>query len=215
MGSALKGVPINCQVTPHMNHQPSELRRIYFRDYNPTDTESPQDSMSSITHTTLFDRATDEFKYQRIEADWVFGPFVKAESSHLMSHEHCRTHESYLKFDKDPSNRLALSREMHGFYDALSSELPILNIRPVFVSDKPEIEGRYKVELLVEVINAEYAQTVRNRLKDGSTVTDNPLIFKTYVYVLNPSIFKQCINWKAKQIDKAWSDYYSMTPAVD
>ena len=202
MGSALKGVLVHCQVDPHMSHGSSDLKRIYYHQYNPTDTV---DSMSSISSISLFDRPTDEFKYQRIEADWLFGQFGKAESSHLMSHEHCQTHESYLEFDKDLSNRLALSRDMHGFYDALSTVLPVINIRPGFISDSPEIEGRYKVELLVEAINATYAQAVRNRLKDGSTVTDT----------LNPSIFEQCISWKAEQIDKTWSDYFSGIPAVD
>ncbi|TPX46483.1 hypothetical protein SeLEV6574_g03227 [Synchytrium endobioticum] len=89
MGSALKGVQISVKIESHIHHHPTQLIRIYSHHYSPTESESPQDSMITIAETTICSINTPEFRYQRIEADRVFGPFGKAESCHVMSREHC------------------------------------------------------------------------------------------------------------------------------
>ncbi|TPX43263.1 hypothetical protein SeLEV6574_g05165 [Synchytrium endobioticum] len=128
MGSALKGLEVITKIIPHMHHDVHQLTRVFFRDYVPTESESPQDTMTLIVSSTYIENSTEEFKYQRIEADWVFGPLGKAESCHLISREYCHRYPSYGKYDKDPSNRLALSRDLHGFYDGLNTRIPVMNI---------------------------------------------------------------------------------------
>jgi len=202
MGSSLNNMEITSNVSS-LFLKLFDLQRIYFDHYKPTDSESPQDTFSQIsTEFSYFGNTSDEFKYQRIEADWVFGSLGNAESAHLMSREHCKKYESYHKYDNDKSNRLALSRDMHGFYDALSSTVPVINITIHSISTELILDGRYRVDLNVAVISAEYKEIIFNRLKTGSTRTDDELVMQTFVYILDPNVFNKCILWKASQIEK-------------
>lgn len=51
--------------------------------------------------------------------------------------------------DKDDNNRLAISREMHGAYDALGFDFPVLNIEVASVSKEPVLDNRYLVSNFV------------------------------------------------------------------
>jgi hypothetical protein len=128
---------------------PTQLQRIYFVDYDAQESESPQDTMSSISlssSVTVLDASTDEFRYQRIEHERYFLPYGKAESCHLVSRKQSRDHKrEFARYDRDTNNRLALSREMHGFYDGLSYDVPIVNMIPGSVEQNPSIGNRYKV----------------------------------------------------------------------
>ena len=128
---------------------------------------------------STFESTTDEFKFQRIENLKVFGSGGKAESCHLMSGDHCHKYESLKKFDNDKNNRLALSRDMHGWFDAISTSVPRFNVRFISVSEAPILELRYEVKISIEALDAESANMVFGRLKEGLTKTDNELIMNT------------------------------------
>jgi len=64
-----------------------------------------------------------------------------------MAGEWCRNHESLKRYYKDENNRLALSRDMHGWFDALSTQVPRFNVRFIAVSETPILECRYEVKL--------------------------------------------------------------------
>ncbi|TMW69838.1 hypothetical protein Poli38472_001994 [Pythium oligandrum] len=115
MGSPLYKQEIEAHIVPAPAAF-SPLRRVLTRDYNPAETDSPENTASNSSVTSIVDMATDMFKYQRIEHEGFFGHLGKAQSCHLMSHAHCQDHTSYEKYDKDESNRLALSSEMHGWF---------------------------------------------------------------------------------------------------
>ncbi|TMW68973.1 hypothetical protein Poli38472_001129 [Pythium oligandrum] len=141
LGSALNGHEVTTNVT-RINHVPAaELQRIFFVHYDPL-----EDTMSSISSSsvTVLDCSTDEFRYQRIEHERYFLPYGKAERCHLVSAKQCKHDEAFEQYDHDMNNWLALSREMHGFYDGLSYEVPIMNIYPGKVDDKRSIANRYK-----------------------------------------------------------------------
>jgi len=70
------------------------------------------------------------------------------------------------------------------------------------------------VEIEVSVLDQSYKHLL-NRLKEGSTLTENPLVMRTFVEVKNPSIFCKCLEWKFKQNQAAWQDYFSMDSAVE
>lgn len=147
------GSPLNGQVIMTSVEQvaavATQLRRIYFVHYEPQESESPQDSMSSSSlssSVTVLDASTDEFRYQRIEHERYFLPYGKAESCHLVSRKQSRDHKrEFAKYDRDPNNQLALSREMHGFYDGLSYDVPIVNMIAGSVEQNRSIGNRYKV----------------------------------------------------------------------
>jgi hypothetical protein len=174
--------------------------RIYYKDYIPTDSESPQDTQSVITiQFSTFEETSDEFKYQRIEKLSIFGSMGKAESCHLMSGSHCRQFSSYSQFDKDPNNRLAMSRDLHGWFDHLNTEIPLFYLKVVSISESVIVEGRYKVVLAVVALNQESADMIFWRLIEGSRQTNDPLVTNTSVHVTNPTIFQKCLEWKEKK----------------
>ncbi|EGZ28884.1 hypothetical protein PHYSODRAFT_474854 [Phytophthora sojae] len=213
--SPLDGHTISTTVAP-VSRELSELRRIVALHYVPDDTESPQVSMTSFSSSTsIVDVATDEFKYQRIENDEWFGTVGKAQSCHVMSREHCKKHPSYNNYDNDPSNRLALSAEMHEWFDARSFTVPTLKISVESTSEGFVIGNRYKINLVVRAWNAGFAKLIALRLKDGFVLSDDGLEMRTFVYVQNKKVFCDCMEWKRKETEKKWREYDEMAPAVD
>lgn len=73
------------------------------------------------------------------------------------------------------------------------------------------------MKLRVRALDEEYASLVFRRLKKSSStvVSDNQLEVETSVFVENPTVFCECLAWKASQIKKCWEDYFDMEPAVD
>jgi hypothetical protein len=189
--------------------------RIYYKDYIPTDSESPQDTQSVTTvNFSTYEETSEVFKYQRIEKLSIFGSLGKAESCHLMSGSHCRTFPSYSQYDKDPNNRMAMSRDLHGWFDHLNSDIPLFYLKVIEISEMPIVAGRYKVGLSVVALNQESANMIFCRLIDGSSQTDDPLIMNTFVFVTNPIVFKKCLEWKEKENSKNWKEFYDMHSAV-
>ena len=132
-----------------------------------------------------------------------------------MSASHCKKYfQSYGQYDKDPNNRLAMSRDLHGWFDQLNTDTPLFYLKIVSVSDTPVLEGRYKVVLAVKALNQESANMIFWRLIEGSTSTEDPLIMHTSVHVTKPNVFKVCLEWKENQILKAWKEYLSMYSAI-
>ncbi|GMF26688.1 unnamed protein product [Phytophthora lilii] len=195
----------------------AELQRVFYADYVPEESDSPQNTISSVSLTTSvsnLDTSTDEFEYQRIEPKYYFVPHSKAESCHLVSRKQNRDHKrEYDKYDRDPNNRLALSRDMHGWYDGMSSDFPIVNMLPGSVDKNPSIGNRRKV--FVKVVDGECTDRVFSRLKEGSTKTDDPLVMKTFVHVEDPETFCFCMRWKYDDNDARQRSFFDMTPAVD
>lgn len=213
------GSPLNGQTTVanvvQVSREPIELCRIFFTHYVAQESDSPQQTISSLSSTTsIIDVMTDEFRYQRIEAEECFGSLGKAESCHLISAAHCREYATFQEYDRDPNNRLALSREMHGFYDGLNVVVPVMNIFFESMSSAPVVIDRYEVKLIVRALNPEYGQRISSRLKEGSIISPDRMEMKTSVFVQQPKVFRKCLEWKSKQIEKIWKGYYDMTPAV-
>jgi hypothetical protein len=214
LNSPMNSLDIIANVVKSSN---SELgSRIYYKDYTPTDSESPQETESVITHHfSTIEETSDEFKYQRIEKFAIFGSFGKADSCHIMSSLHCKTFPtSYEKYDRDPNNRLAMSRDLHGWFDNLNSELPLFYLKIVSKSEKIVVDDRYKIILSVVAYNQEAADMIFSRLIEGSTQTSNPLIMNTYVHITKPTVFQTCLEWKERECKKFWERYERMDSAV-
>ncbi|ETI32695.1 hypothetical protein F443_20548 [Phytophthora nicotianae P1569] len=104
---------------------------------------------------------------------------------------------------------------MHGWYDGMSIEFPIVNMLPGSVDKNSSIGNRRKVEVFVKVVDAQCTDRVFSRLKEGSTKTDDPLVMKTFVHVEDPETFCFCMRWKYDDNDKRQRSFFDMTPAVD
>ncbi|KAE9005377.1 hypothetical protein PR002_g16775 [Phytophthora rubi] len=98
---------------------------------------------------------------------------------------------------------------MHGAYDSLGFDFPVVDMEVVSVSDGPVLDNRYKVDLLVSVHSHHYSFLL-GRLKDESTRTSDPLVMKTFVHVEDPVIFRTCMAWKHKKVEQLRQDYFSM-----
>ncbi|KAG2826411.1 hypothetical protein PC129_g20280 [Phytophthora cactorum] len=72
-----------------------------------------------------------------------------------------------------------------------------------------------QVNLIVRALNAEYTRLISLHLKEGFVASEDGLEMRTSVYVQNPKVFCECMEWKHKEIDKRWKSYYDMVPAVD
>ncbi|EGZ20521.1 hypothetical protein PHYSODRAFT_285443 [Phytophthora sojae] len=218
LGSPLTNQVVETRVAP-ANAVSTDLQRVFYCDYVPDDSESPQNTVSSISLTTSvsnLDSSTDEFRFQRIEDAKFFLPYGKAESCHLVSRKQSRDHKrEFAKYDRDSNNRLALSREMHGWFDGMSIEVPIVNMLPGSVEENQSIGNRRKVEVFVKVLDAQCTDRVFSRLKGGSTTTDDPLMMKTFVHVEDPETFCLCMRWKHDDNAERWRSFWDMTPAVD
>ncbi|EGZ25289.1 hypothetical protein PHYSODRAFT_285066, partial [Phytophthora sojae] len=218
LGSPLTNQVVETRVAP-ANAVSTDLQRVFYCDYVPDDSESPQNTVSSISLTTSvsnLDSSTDEFRFQRIEDEKFFLPYGKAESCHLVSRKQSRDHKrEFAKYDRDSNNRLALSRDMHGWFDGMSIEVPIVNMLPGSVEENQSIGNRRKVEVFVKVLDAQCTDRVFSRLKGGSTTTDDPLMMKTFVHVEDPETFCLCMRWKHDDNAERWRSFWDMTPAVD
>jgi hypothetical protein len=205
--SPLNSLEIKCEVAPVFNLVIGA--RVYSSDYVPTDFDSPQETLSAANETiSVVTQSYPEFIYQRIESDRIFGSHLSAESCHLISKAHCSKYPAtYEKYDGDMNNRLAMSRGMHGYFYGLSTDVPLFNLSIYCISQQPDLDDRYRVDMIVTVIDQESAALVFNRLKEGSVATDNPLSMLTYVHVLDPIIFRRCLEWKEKEISKRWKEY--------
>ncbi|CAI5739710.1 unnamed protein product [Peronospora destructor] len=212
-GSPLSDQAITCKVT-RVEAVSTDLQHVMYSHYYSQ--ESDLSSDSSATVVSVLDPSTDEFRYQRIEHEWLFVPYGKAESCHLVSKKQCNDNKrQFAKYDRDPNNLLALSRGMCDFYDGISLDVPIVNMLPGSVEETPSIGSRYKVEVFVKVLDANCICRVFYRLKDGSTKTDDPLVMKTFVHVEDPETFCFCMKWKHDYNEELWESFYDMTPAVD
>lgn len=179
------------------------------------DDESPPDTPRPLSGVTeLFD-TSPLFRYQRLEDVRYFGGLYKADRAHLIDKPLCEKGKRFANFQDNENNFLALSKEVHCWFHALSNiseKIPFfkLLIKHVSPSQDPANDFRYRVLLTVEAYNAETARLFFPRLKDGSLVV-NDTQAETFVYVLNPEEFRVCLSWKNNKIDSLWH----FTPAVE
>jgi hypothetical protein len=69
--------------------------------------------------------------------------------------------------------------------------------------------------LIVSALDAGYGQLISMRLKEGFVASDDRLEMRTTVYVENPKVFCECIEWKRKHIEKRWQEYFDMASAAE
>ena len=180
-----------------------------YDDDSPPDTPRP---LSGVTE--LFD-TSPLFRYQRLEDERYFGGLYKADRAHLIDKPLCEKGKRFASFRDNENNFLALSKEVHCWFDALSNvseKIPFFKLLIKHVSSNldPANDFRYRVLLTVEAYNAESARLFFPRLKDGSLVV-NGTQAETFVYVKNPEEFRVCLSWKNDKIDALWN----FTPAVE
>ena len=151
---------------------------------------------------TEYSPTDDVVKYQSLEKiGWLeFG----SEGAHLVSKKTClkRKNDS---LNRSENNRLALSRQLHGFVDGLSNgRRPVVKLN--YVPGKEEkVDQRYRVTIGVEFLNQNVRALVEPLLKGGSRNTANPLVMECDVYVLDKKEFIECLIHKSNETRDIWT----------
>ncbi|KAG6952609.1 hypothetical protein JG688_00013198 [Phytophthora aleatoria] len=196
--SPLEGLTIQTKVT-EVPGEPTELHPVSQFDYAAQTIEFPDGAVSSVVNQT-----TDEFKYQRIEDDGVFHHLELACNWCLVTRGSFQQWPYYRRFIWDRSCRLALSREMSGWYYGLSCHVPVMNIRVESISEHPVVEDRFEIKLVIRAIDVQCGKFILGRLKKGVEVSADGLEMRTSVYVQDPISFCACMDWRYVQIEENW-----------
>jgi hypothetical protein len=201
--SPIQSVPFDLVISRVSRHGIG--RRIFTHHYQADESESPQDALSMVSGTTVINDDSPLFKYQRLEKDSEFGGHFRADRAHLIDKSFCTKTEGFSQYNNDENNFLALSSNVHKWFDGINCNLPLFKLVVVEETRRPTTEdGRYMVTLEVCAFDAEAARMLFHHLKEGSEQTNDPLIMRTRVYVKDKEIFKKCIKWKADKIDAIW-----------
>ena len=175
--------------------------RIFLKDYESTDFDSPDDSIFSASEFTTYQPTDDLTVYQSLEKlDFLqFG----CEGAHLVSHRVCQKRK-WISLDRSENNRLALSRQMHGYVDGLSNgRRPVVGLHYVS-SDETLTDGRYRVMVGVQCLDNNVKQLVEPLLKQGTESTANPLIFRCPVFVRDKEEFIESLKFKSNETQDLW-----------
>ncbi|ETO63968.1 hypothetical protein F444_18408 [Phytophthora nicotianae P1976] len=199
--SPLEGLTIQTEVT-EVAGEPTELHPVGYFDYSSLPIEFPDGVLSSMV-----DRTSDEFKYQRIEHEDIFGPYGMAYNWCLVTRNNCQQRPSYRKYLLDKSCRLALSYAMSGWYHGYSCDVPVMNIHIESVSEHHVVQDRFEIKLVIRAICIEHGRLILDRLKEGVEVSADGLEMRTSVYVTNPIGFCACMDWRHAQIAERWEAF--------
>lgn len=199
---------LSTQSSVNGHNQPSQEKRIALSDYKPEDSDSPTVELYSLTSASscsILEMSSDLFKYQRIESLRIFPQGIgRVQKCHIISKNHCLMHETYGKYEHDESNFLALSPDLHSWFDGA---VPVLKVDYFSCSETVVLNNRYEVQVVVEAIDIVCASTLFPRLKEGSIAGDLGTIMFTSVHVTDPSTFKICLKWKSEDTQKKWDAY--------
>ena len=196
-----------------------DLTQVELADYEGSEFDSPLGTLEEAKSamSSLSDTASDVLlssplaQYQSIEKlsrFEMFRPYrchiiSKAKSSNLANEE---------------NNQFALTWELHQAFDGLNTidtesgliDIPLIAIKPpAKVQNVPIVLDssvkRTQVDIEVECLNTNVAETVGDRLKEGSTRLSGTK-WKTMVHVSDAELFCSCLQWKYDDTHKKWDE---------
>jgi hypothetical protein len=187
---------------------PSSSHYLRLREYNPADHGSPP-SLSSSTDSPL--QQEDYIQFQSIEDPSSFQDY-RGEHLHIISRVDCIG--PLRAIAKSPNNHLYAHRNpFHQFFDGLGTvpRIPLILILPYQVLDTPPRRDsnedlRRDVEIELFFFKDSVRTVCLNNLRQPyrrSSEFDTAIIT---VGVLDPSIFVQCLNYRALQTIPIWKN---------
>lgn len=191
---------------------PHPLVPVLLNQYEGKDSSSPCMSLEDLrgspsARASSIEPDTDLGKYQALERpEWLQLGGAKPYRLHLKNQGPAYRHDPSLA--SDDNNMLAGSWPFHQFVDGLNmpDKLPIIALKPGDIMEEIEVEGgqkRRKVMVDLECRDENTVEAVFTMLKPGSTRT-GPLAFSTFVLVKDPSMFKDCLQWKYDDTKRKW-----------
>jgi len=179
--------------------QPMPAKRVYERDYSPTETPErvQSEGVESLPESDAFHSqlTRDDIAFESwfTLADWT-AIASRPHWAHLLEKEMCKGPEA--KLMKDPGNRIVLPTQLHDLYDGRTAQnVPLLTI---FLADQqPDGEadssGRSEVSIVIELRYHEmlpfYLPWFRNT--QDITVQGGRPRFLATLRKLNVGVFKE------------------------
>ncbi|KAI9331606.1 hypothetical protein BDR26DRAFT_870091 [Obelidium mucronatum] len=176
-------------------------RRIYLKDYC---MEDDKDDDSNPPEILSYQPPDDMVVYQRLEklAILQFG----CEGAQLIPHHIC-VKKKWDSLDVYENNRLALSRQMRGYVDGLcNGNRPVVKLNFCSADDDDAVDGRFRVVVGVQCLNAEVKAVVEPLLKEDAKQTENPLEFNCHVFVRNKQQFVESLIFKSNETCEIWQE---------
>mmetsp|Transcript_17327 Transcript_17327/g.47308 ORF Transcript_17327/g.47308 Transcript_17327/m.47308 type:complete len:361 (+) Transcript_17327:452-1534(+) len=191
-----------------------DLRSVLLIHYDPAEADdSPCTSLadfrglSSALPTDPVSLGEPLHKYQCIEKDSLFA----TRNPYKL---HLKDKAKFKELRENENNMLAGSWPFHQLLDGLNTReghgVPLLSIGWLSSSTNAvqfdDGERRYRVDVQVEFFTEGAETDLKDSLKVGSSrVRDR--VWKTFVYVQDPHLFKECIQWKHDEAVRIWDEH--------
>jgi len=179
---------------------------VFRYHYQSTDYDSPMGSRESVASSVQFLPILNPIvQYQS------FQPLVYAHGGgfqmcHIKSKRFCTKKER-----SDPNNFFACTPSFHKMFDGQTHGTPTVMVKVASVSAEPTslvvesgTQTRYRVELEIDFRDELAFLGLEGEFKDGTWSSDDRLTHKTWVYVLDTSLFKKYMKWKVKDTQNKW-----------
>ena len=197
----------------------SGLKKVLLSDYDPTDSESPIQTLdelavvpSSESNVSALSMNSPLAQLQRIERPEVF-----AHNRPIKCH--IKPKKDFKELIKDENNVLAMSRNLHDYFDGMMTEdyqtgnidIPLIAIKPPEKRDfRDELVGnpplkRKRVEVVVECRGEAIGEIIGKQLKMGTEKLSGTQ-YKTPLHVADPEIFCDSLDWKYKNTCDIWKE---------
>lgn len=190
--------------TPQEINAPGDLQRFVMQDYNPVDSESPCHSLDQL-HSYRFSVPATEVaepndlttKYQSL--DIPVGR-IKPYRCHL------KDKVRFKALQRDENNIVVASWPFHQMLDGLNTmetSIPLVALSVKSASEQRSAAhaNRYCVTVGLEFFDSVDADSFQP--KEGAKRTGDKT-WETVVFVLNKTVFQQCVEWKGKDTQEKW-----------
>jgi hypothetical protein len=193
---------------------PSSSHYLRLREYDPADHGSPP-SLSSSTDSPA--QQEDYIQFQSLEDTTSF-QYWRGEHLHIISRVDCVGPLRALA--KSPNNHLYAHRTpFHQLFDGLGTvpRIPLLLILPYRILETPPRKDsnedlRHDVEIELFFFNDTVRSICINNLRQPYRRASEFNSALITVGVLNPSIFVQCLNYRALQTIPIWRNRQDAPP---
>ena len=201
----LDGVEIN-PPDPLLVRRPQDLSRFYLQHYQPTESESPCQTLNQLESYSLSVPITEAVEpsdpvaiYQSLD---VCAGKNKPYKCHL------KDKAKYKSVARNPNNMLAASWPLHQMLDGInhSDNMSVIKLSISSASDTTFAtqDNRYSVTLQMEFFNEVDAAALQP-LQSAKRLDERT--WQTTVYVKDKDEFAAFVDWKGKDTQRQWDDY--------
>jgi hypothetical protein len=201
----LAGVVVD-PINPLEVSRPLDLIRILLLDYNAKDSESPCSGLDklhsyplSVSSTAGAEPTTSLVRFQSLDK----------ECPDLLHYKcHLKGKATFRNLANNENNMVAASWKLHQMMDGMNTaeRIPLVAISIKTASNERSAahDNRYAVTLSLEFFNETSAMAFA--ATDQAKKVDKTR-WETCVYVMDLALFKECVEWKAKDTAGKWQEH--------